>query len=297
MSAAVSCERLGRRFGDRWAVRDCTLDLPTGSIVGFVGANGAGKTTLLHLLAGLDEPTEGRISVLGAPPAHDAAALGRLGFLAQDSPVYPMLTVAEHLRLGRALNPEWDDDLAHRRVEQLGLGAGERAGRLSGGQRAQLALTMAMAKRPKVLVLDEPGASLDPLARRDFLADLVELVAERRPTVVLSSHLLTDVERVCDHVVVMSAGRVVVQGDVDDLLASHRLLTGPRLGPHTFPEPHEIISVRHTDRQTTALVRTCAPIVDPRWTVSSIGLEGLVLAYLARPPLPIEPTRLVEVRA
>jgi ABC-2 type transport system ATP-binding protein len=276
---------------------DCTLELPRGAIVGLVGANGAGKTTLLQIIAGLTRPTSGRISVFGEPPAHDASALARIGFLAQDAPVYPALTVGEHLRLGRKTNLTWDAELAARRVELLGLDVGQRAGRLSGGQRAQLALTMAMAKTPQVLVLDEPGASLDPLARRGFLADLMVLVAEHEPTVVLSSHMLSEIERVCDHVVVMVAGRVALQGPVDELLATHRIVTGPRLGPHAHIDADEVIDVSHTDRQTTMLVRTNSPITDPRWTVTTIGLEDLVLAYLSGVEAPGRPVCMEGARS
>ena len=278
---AITTQALGKAYGGRWALRDCTLTVPRGRVVGLVGANGAGKTTLLHLTVGLVEPTEGAISVLGAPPRSGSSELARIGFLAQDAPVYSSLTVAEHLRLGARLNPGWDHDLATRRVESLGLPLNQRSGRLSGGQRSQLALTLAMGKRPELLVLDEPVASLDPLARRDFLADLMALVAEHRPTVVLSSHLLADVERVCDHLVILAGGQVRLAGDVDDLLAGHKVLTGPRRDVDRVPRAQEVISVSHTDRQTTMLVRTDEPILDPRLAVTDVGLEELVLAYMA----------------
>ena len=201
---------------------------PRGHIVGLVGANGAGKTTLLHLTVGLLAPTAGTITALGARPAAGPHQLSRVGFLAQDAPVYSSLTVAEHLRLGQRLNPQWDRDLAADRVRRLGLDLGQRAGRLSVGQRSQLALTVAMGKRPELLLLDEPVASLDPLARREFLQDLMELAADLTPTVVLSSHLLSDVERVCDYLIVLADGQVRLQGAVDELLADHKILTGPR---------------------------------------------------------------------
>jgi ABC-2 type transport system ATP-binding protein len=278
---AIAAAGLGRRYGRRWALRDCTLSVPAGRVVGLVGANGAGKTTLLHLVVGLLEPTEGSIAVLGERPGAGAAQLARVGFLAQDAPVYPSLTVADHLRLGARLNPGWDEGLASGRVDRLGLPLGQRAGRLSGGQRAQLALTLAMGKRPELLVLDEPVASLDPLARREFLSDLMALAAEHGPTVVLSSHLLADVERVCDYLVVLADGRVTVAGDVDELLASHKVLVGARRDGRTVPHDQEVIRCSHTDRQTTMVVRTTQPVFDPRWAVSDIGLEDLVLAYMA----------------
>jgi ABC-2 type transport system ATP-binding protein len=251
--------------------------------VGLVGANGAGKTTLLHLAVGLQLPSEGRIRVLGHRPGDDSAQLARVGFLGQDAPTYGYLTVAEHLRVGRALNPRWDEDFARRRVARLGLNPSLRAGRLSGGQRCQLALTLAMGKHPDLLLLDEPVSSLDPLARREFLQDLMELVAEHGPTVVLSSHLLSDIERICDHLIVLASGHVRVDGAVDELLATHKLLTGPARDANKLPRDQQVVQTRTTGRQTTALVRTSGPILDPRWVVSDVGLEELVLAYMASP--------------
>ena len=280
---ALATDDVGKRYGRRWALRNCTLEVPEGRVVGLVGANGAGKTTLLHLAVGLLEPSEGAITVLGGRPGAGADQLARVGFLAQDAPVYPSLTVGEHLRLGRQLNPRWDRDLTDGRIARLGLDLGQRAGKLSGGQRSQLALTLAMGKRPELLVLDEPVSSLDPLARREFLGDLMELVAEHGPTVVLSSHLLSDVERVCDHLVVLAQGQVRLEGPVDELLASHRVLTGPRRDTRSLPSGQHLVQESHTDRQTTLLVRTTEPILDPRWTVADIGLEELVLAYMSRP--------------
>jgi len=280
---AIVAQNLGKRYGRRWALRECTLSIPAGRVVGLVGANGAGKTTLLHLAVGLLEPTEGTITVLGVRPAARACQLARVGFLAQDAPLYSSLTVADHLRLGERLNHRWDRDLVGARVNGLGLDPRQRAGRLSGGQRAQLALTLAMGKRPDLLVLDEPVSSLDPLARRQFLQDLMGLVADQELTVVLSSHLLPDVERVCDFLVVLAGGQLQLSGDVEELLACHRILTGPRRDPRSVPGDQEIVRVDHTDRQTTMLVRTTQPILDPRLAVSDIGLEDLVLAYMSSP--------------
>src|SRR5262245_1130606 len=195
--AALTADDVGKRYRRRWALQHCTLAIPRGSIVGLVGANGAGKSTLLHLVAGLLEPTEGTLSVFGDRPGGDAKQLSRVGFVAQDAPVYGSLTVAEHVRLGQRLNASWDRPLAEQRIAKLGLDGDQRAGRLSGGQRSQLALTLAIGKRPELLLLDEPVSSLDPLARREFLQDLMALVAEQQPTVVLSSHLLPDVDRMC----------------------------------------------------------------------------------------------------
>jgi ABC-2 type transport system ATP-binding protein len=209
---ALHAEHLTKRYGRRAALTDCTLTVPHGRVVGLVGPNGAGKSTLLQLACGLIEPTSGTLRVLGGPPT---AQLGRVGFVAQDTPVYAGLSVAEHLRLGAELNPTWDPSLA--RVQ---LDPAQKAGRLSGGQRAQLALTIAAAKRPDLLILDEPAAALDPLARQGFLRKLVDFVAELGATAILSSHLLGDIEQVCDHLIVLSGGRVRIAGDVSDLLAS-----------------------------------------------------------------------------
>jgi ABC-2 type transport system ATP-binding protein len=280
---AVEADGLGVRYGKRWALRHCSLAVPTGRVVGLVGANGAGKTTLLHLIVGLLDSTEGSIRVLGRPPAAGVEQLARVGFLAQDAPVYGTLSVADHLKLGERLNPTWDRDLADRRIARLGIPLEQRAGKLSGGQRSQLALTIAMGKQPELLLLDEPVSSLDPLARRAFLQDLMELVAEHQPTVVLSSHLLSDIERVCDHLIVVANGHVRLEGPVDDLLARHKLLTGPRRDTDSLPQGHHVVRSSHTDRQTTILVRTEGPILDPRWVVSDIGLEDLVLAYMSSP--------------
>ena len=233
--AALAADGLGKRYGRRWALSDCTLQVPPGRVVGLVGPNGAGKTTLLHLAVGLLRPTAGTIEVLGRPPGDHAGQIGRVGFVAQQTPVYSRLSVADHLRLGGWLNPTWDDETARRRIGQLGLDPHQRAGRLSGGERAQLALTLAIAKRPELLILDEPVASLDPLARREFLQLLMSTVAESEVSIVLSSHLVADLERVCDYLVVLAASRVQVAGDVDDLLAAHRRLTGPRRDAAALP--------------------------------------------------------------
>jgi len=285
MTAVIETQGLGKRYRRLWALADCTLSIPAGHVVGIVGPNGAGKTTLLSLAAGLLAPTTGTIEVLGGPPPENPAELARVGFVAQDAPVYAGLPVADHLRLGAHLNPGWDGALARGRIERLDLDPGQKAGKLSGGQRAQLALTLAIAKRPGLLILDEPVASLDPLARREFLQDLMEAVAEQGLSVVLSSHLIADLERVCDYLIVLVASRVLVAGPVDELLATHYLLTGPRRDPATLPAGQQVISASHTDRQTTLLVRTSGPVLDPAWTVSEVGLEDLALAYMkqARP--------------
>ena len=280
MTAVLDAHELGKRYGRQWALSDCTLQVPPGHVVGLVGPNGAGKTTLLHLATGLLAPTTGTIEVLGGAPASGPEQLAKVGFVAQDTPTYAGLSVADHLRLGQHLNPGWDDGLARQRIEQLGLDPAQRAGKLSGGQRAQLALTLALAKRPELLILDEPVASLDPLARREFLQVLMEAVAEQEVSVVLSSHLVADLERVCDYLVLLVASRIQLAGEVEDLLAHHHLLTGPHRDPAMLPTDLHVIYASHTDRQSTLLVRADGPVHDPAWTASEVGLEDMVLAYM-----------------
>jgi ABC-2 type transport system ATP-binding protein len=282
MSAVIETSGLGKQYRRTWALRDCTLAIPQGRVVGLVGPNGAGKTTLLRLAAGMLSPTCGTITALGERPAAGPAQLARVGFVAQDTPVYARMTVADHLCLGAWLNPGWDGDLAWHRIGQLGMNPKQRAGSLSAGQRAQLALTLALAKRPELLILDEPVASLDPLARREFLRGLMEAVAGHGLSVVLSSHLIADLERVCDHLVVLVASQVRVSGEVSALLASHHRLSGPYRDPRTLSAGQEVIQVSHTDKQSNLLVRTDEPILDPAWAVKPVGLEDLVLAYMSR---------------
>jgi ABC-2 type transport system ATP-binding protein len=282
VTPVLEAAALGKRYGRRPALSDCTLRIPAGRVAGLVGPNGAGKTTLLHLAVGLLKPTSGTIAVLGEAVAASPAQLARVGFVAQETPVYATLSVAEHLRLGAHLNPGWDSCLARNRIEQLGLDPAQRAGQLSGGQRAQLALTLAVAKRPELLLLDEPVASLDPLARREFLGGLMEITAEHGVSVLLSSHHIADLERVCDYLVLLATSRVQCAGDVDELLATHRRLTGPRREPATLPQSQQIIQASHTDRQSTLLVRTEEPIHDPAWAVEEVSLEDLVLAYMGQ---------------
>jgi ABC-2 type transport system ATP-binding protein len=282
VTAALEAVGLGKRYGRRWALQNCTLVLPEGRVVGLVGSNGAGKSTLLNLAVGLLEPTAGSLAVLGGVPGSGPEQLARVGFVAQDTPVYAGLSIGDHLTLGSHLNPTWDRAVAKQRIDELGLDPGQKAGKLSGGQRAQLSLTLALAKRPDLLLLDEPVASLDPLARREFLKGLMGVVADGGVTVVLSSHLVADLERVCDHLVVLAASQVALSGDVDRLLASHRRLTGPRRDVESMPGDQVVIDASHTDRQSTMLVRTDGPILDPAWTVEEVGLEDLVLAYMGR---------------
>ncbi|MGI5490018.1 ABC transporter ATP-binding protein [Microtetraspora malaysiensis] len=280
MTSVLQAQALGKKYGKRWALRECTIDIPAGHVVGLVGPNGAGKTTLLKLAGGQLEPTAGGITVLGGRPGDTPAQLAKVGFVAQDTPVYAGLTVAEHLRLGARLNPRWDATMARERIARLGLAPNHRAGKLSGGQRAQLALTLGLAKRPELLILDEPVAALDPLARREFLQGLTEAAVAHKLSVLLSSHLVSDLERICDYVIVLVDSRVHLAGKVDRLLAAHHRLTGPGRDPDRLPADQHVISASHAERQSTYVIRTDAPIHDPAWTVTQLSLEDLVLAYM-----------------
>jgi ABC-2 type transport system ATP-binding protein len=282
MTSALCATDLGKRYGRKWALSNCTLDIPTGHVVGLVGPNGAGKTTLLHLAVGLLTPSAGEINVLDEGPATSAEQLGRIGFVAQNTPVYDNLSIEAHLSMGAALNPTWDAQLAKRRMDELGLDPSQRAGALSGGQRSQLALTLAIAKRPSLLLLDEPVAALDPLARREFLATLMEVMADTEVSVILSSHLVADLDRVCDYLVVLAAAQVQVNGEIDDLLSSHHRLVGSRRDVDTLAHSARVIEVSHTERQTTVVVASDDPILDPTWSVEPLTLEDLVLAYMAQ---------------
>jgi ABC-2 type transport system ATP-binding protein len=272
----------GVRFGRVWALRDCSLALPAGSVTALVGPNGAGKTTLLHLAAGLRRPTTGTVSVYGhAPWGEPAAVLPRIGFVAQEHPLYRGFTVAEMLRLGRTLNPRWDGDLATSRLARLGIPLGKRVGALSGGQQAQVALVMALAKRPDLLLLDEPLASLDPLARREFVGLLAESVADTGATVLLSSHIITELERVCDRLILLAGGATQLDGDIEAIVAAHQRLVGPPEALDALAHHHTVIEAHQTLRQATVLARLNGTVFDPAWQAQPVALEDIVLAYLA----------------
>ena len=281
MEIALEADQLGKRYGRTWALRDCSLRLPAGRIAALVGPNGAGKSTLLHMAVGLLRPDAGTVRIFGQAPYDNPAVLPEVGFVAQDTPLYRDFTAAELVHLGSRLNRRWDSALARNRLAQVGIPPNLPVGKLSGGQRAQVALALALAKRPRLLLLDEPVASLDPLARREFLQSLMGSVAESDTTVLLSSHLLADLERVCDYLIVLHAARVQVLGTVDDLVAGHRQLVGPRHDGGPLGGVATVVRASHTDRQSTLLVRTDGPITDPSWTVREVGLEDVILAYLA----------------
>ena len=281
MELVLETEQLGKRYGKAWALRDCSLHLPAGRIAALVGPNGAGKSTLLHMAVGLLRPDAGTVRVFGESPYDNTAALAEIGFVAQDTPLYRDFQAQELVTMGARLNRRWDAGLARNRLAQLGIPPDKPVGKLSGGQRAQVALALALAKQPRLLLLDEPVASLDPLARREFLQSLMGSVADAGATVLLSSHLLADLERVCDYVIVLHAARVQLVGPVEDLVDQHRQLVGPRHGGEPIPGVAAIVRASHTDRQSTLLVRTDGPVTDPSWTAHEVTLEDLILAYLA----------------
>ncbi len=275
---------LGKRFGRVWALSDCSITVPAGSLCALLGSNGAGKTTLLRILAGLSRATSGSATIDGRPPAGDPEFLASIGYLAQEIPLYRRWTVEDHIRLGAHLNRQWDDGGVRARLRSLDIPFERRIQALSGGMRAQVALSLALGKRPRVLLLDEPVAALDPLARREFLGVLTAAVAADEVTVLLSSHLLADLERVSDHVIVLSGGRLALCGDIDDVLASHRVLTAPDRATDVLERDHEVVRVDHTSRQVSVIARLHGPIAEPGWMVEEAGLEEIVLAYLGRRP-------------
>src|SRR6478735_2299576 len=275
---------LGRRYGGTWALRDCTLAIPDGHLVALVGPNGAGKSTLLNLVVGLTAPTTGEVTVLGGVPAGSLPALDGIAFVAQDMPLYRHLSVGDTLHLARNLNLHFDSGYAHRRLADLGISGKHKAGKLSGGQRAQLALTLALARHPRLLVLDEPTAPLDPLARHDFMAAVMTAMADDGISVVLSSHMLAELERVADYLVLISHGRVQLDGTVDGLLARHRLVTGPagRIGRADW----DVIHTSGTGAQTHQLVRirSVDETLPTACEARPVGIEELALGYLRETP-------------
>jgi ABC-2 type transport system ATP-binding protein len=282
MSAAIETQDLSKRYRRVSALTDCTVTVPEGRVCALIGPNGAGKTTLLRLLAGLASPTGGTMTVLGGAPRQDPAFLADIGFLAQEIPLYRRFSATDHIEIGAHLNPRWDAALVRTRLTELRIPLDQRVGTLSGGQRAQVALALTLAKRPRLLLLDEPVAALDPLARRNFLATLTAAVADGEGdlTVVLSSHLVTDLERVCDHVILLSGSQVQLSGDIDTLLAEHKVLVGPRKDTGPIERAHTVVQTVTTPRQSTLLVRLGGPVVDPGYQVEDVTFEELVLAYM-----------------
>ena len=285
---ALRTDRLGRRYGKVWGLRDCTLEVPAGAVAALVGPNGAGKTTLLEMIIGLLGPTEGQVSVFGETSrAHSAATLARVGYVAQDHPLYRDFTVADMFHLGRAMNPSWDQELAAARMDALGIPVKRKVKSLSGGQQAQVSLTMALAKRAPLVVLDEPVSSLDPVARLEFMRDVMASAADAELTFLISSHVVAELERFCDWLIILSGGHVQLAGPADDLLGAHRLLTVPRATPDG-DLPGTVIQRTDSDRHSTVLVRTDPVQLAVRghagWQAEPVSFEQLVMAYLQRSP-------------
>ncbi len=279
---AIETQGLSKRYRRVTALSDCSITVPQGRISALVGPNGAGKTTLLRLLAGLARPTGGAAFVLGGAPRQDPLFLSEIGFLAQEVPLYRRFTAQDHIRVGGHLNRRWDAESVRTRLAGLKIPLGRPVGKLSGGQRAQVALALTLAKRPRVLLLDEPVAALDPLARRHFLATLTAAVADAAGelTVVLSSHLVTDLERVSDHIILVSSSRVQLCGDTDELLAEHKVLVGPRKDTSALERAHKVVHAVTTPRQARLLVRLNGPVFDPVYEAEDVSLEDLVLGYM-----------------
>jgi ABC-2 type transport system ATP-binding protein len=279
----IEASGLGKRYGSTWALRECTLALPAGHVAALVGPNGAGKTTLLNLAVGLAEPTAGGVTVLGGRPAGSPAALDGIAFVAQDTPVYKNLPAADMVHLTRNLNRRFDQRYAQARLAELGIPLNRRAGKLSGGQQAQLALTLALARRPRLLVLDEPVAMLDPVARHDFMASVLTAAADDGVSIVLSSHVLAELERVANYLILLARGRVQLAGEVDGLLASHRMLTGPAAEAGRYAGRPVVHARRAGDRAHLLVRATAGDPVPPGWEAHPVGLEELTLAYLREP--------------
>jgi ABC-2 type transport system ATP-binding protein len=275
-TAALGAAGLAKRYRRGWALRDCTFELPTGRVSALIGPNGAGKSTLMKVATGLLRPTSGHVRVLGDAPGNRGAHR-KLAYLAQDKPLYRGFTVAEMLRAGAALNPGWDHVYAHRLVAEAEVPLGAKISTLSGGQRTRVALAVALGRRPELLLLDEPLADLDPLAREEVMRAVMAEVAETGMTVLLSSHVISDLEATCDHLVLLSGGKIRLSGDVEDLLAQHRLMIGPR--DLELP-PHAVVEARTTERQATVLVRTTDPVDTTGWELHEPTLEELALAHL-----------------
>ena len=288
MSAVIETHELSKRYRRVTALSDCSVTVPENRICALIGPNGAGKTTLLRLLAGLSRPTGGTVCVLGGAPRQDPAFLAEIGYLAQDIPLYRRLTAEDHIRAGAHLNPRWDASSVRTRLADLNIPRDRAVGTLSGGQRAQVALALTLAKRPRLLLLDEPVAALDPLARRHFLGTLTAAMADSggELTVVLSSHLIADLERICDHIILLAESRVQLCGDIDTLLAEHKVLVGPRKNTSALERAHTVVHAVRTARQATLLVRLGGPVFDPAYEASDVDLEELVLGYMGASATP-----------
>jgi ABC-2 type transport system ATP-binding protein len=293
-STAISTYGLGKRFGSSWALQECSIEVPRGRVTALVGPNGAGKTTLLRLLVGLAAASAGDAWVLGRRPEQSEDYLASMGYLAQDVPLYRRLTAEDHLRLGAHVNRNWDDAGARDRLNRLAIPMDRPVAKLSGGQRAQVGLGLALAKRPQILLLDEPVAALDPLARREFLASLSAAVADGDLSVVLSSHLLHDLERVCDHVILLAAGHAQLCDEIDTVLATHRMLVGPKRPLSSLEPSIAVVKSTSTTNQLRVVARVEDPVLDSTWEISELGLEDIIVAYMGHDEFRSSSMSLVE---
>lgn len=270
----------GVRYRRGWAVRHCSLELRPGTVTALVGPNGAGKSTLMLAAAGLAGLAEGRITVLGTAVG-PSAIHPDLGFLAQDKPLYRQATVATMLEIGRHLNVRWDHRLAETLCAEAGLDPAARVRTLSAGQRTRLALALVLARRPALLLLDEPLADLDPLARLEVQQTMLAQVADTGMTVLLSSHILSEIEDACDDLAVLTAGRVTVHGPIEDLVARHVLLTGPGGDEAGLAAVAAgAVEIRRVPRQITVLRDGPPPVLPEGWTTATPTLEEVVVARL-----------------
>ncbi|WP_262059800.1 ABC transporter ATP-binding protein [Streptomyces sp. STR69] len=283
---ALEAVGLGRRYRRGWALRDCSFRLPAGRICALVGPNGAGKTTLLSLAAGLLEPSTGTIR-LGGHPARSVEARQHTAFLSQEKALYPRFRVSETLRMGRELNPTWHQETAERIVAAGDIPLDARVGTLSGGQRTRVAFALALGKRPRLLLLDEPMADLDPLVRRQMMDTLMAEAAQHGSTVVMSSHLVSELDEVCDFLVLIGNGTVKLAGDVAELIGAHRTVSGPDAKADRLAKlPGQVtVETRSAAGRTTALVRPRGPLpADAEPVLPS--LEELLLAHLRTDDVP-----------
>ena len=281
----IETEALTKRFRRRTALNECSLSIPRGRVAALVGPNGSGKTTLLRLLAGLSQPTEGRISVFGEDLSTSNVALrARVGYLDQDRPLYPWWRVREILEFGRRINPSWDVDFAVRHLSLLDIDVESRVRELSGGQRAQVALAVCFAKRPELVLLDEPAAALDPVARQDLLQNITELFADNEGSVLMSTHAIDDVAAICDYVIILSKARIVLSEDLDFVLESHRYLSRGVDDGVPVPRGATVLEERRTTREVTYLVRLAMPLERDGWRIERPTLNEIVIAYLRDRP-------------
>ena len=282
-TTAIQTKELGKRYGSFWALENCTINVPEGSVSALVGPNGAGKSTLLKLLTGLSSASSGKSDVLGKAPKQNEDFLEDVGYLAQEIPLYKSMSANDHIAMGKHLNKRWDEAFIRKRLIELTIPLNRPVGKLSGGQRAQVALALALAKKPKLLLLDEPVAALDPLARHDFLSSLSQAVADGGLTVIMSSHLLADLERVSDHVIVLAAGKTQLCDDIDSVLKNHKLLVGPRKDGTKDMDGYSVIHETHTAKQSTLLVRLNGETKLPAyWQQHEPNVEEIILAYMGQ---------------